>query len=436
MVPQGRHGQSEIAHLVLRRPRLDMDLLPRKGGSIRRLSSLGVLAGSSLGTSLDPRHNSLNFLRLLLALTVVFSHSSAIAGYHVQTEINGTDVAQLAVAGFFAISGYLIAGSAARNGAWRYLWQRFLRIFPAFWTCLIVTAFFIGAVGWLKQPAVPHCGISCYFNARLNGPFDYVYRNFLLMIHQNGIAGTPTRVFGVWNGSLWTLYFEFLCYLILMGLALVGLLRYRAAVVTATAALWITIGVITFSSSLDQSFDFWNDSFAFDILKLSVVFMTGAVLYLYRDRVPDSGWLAVGCALVLIASLNWPNDGLNPSLALTKSDLLVPLIAYPLLWLGAHLPCQNIGSRNDYSYGIYLYGFPVAQLLLIFGAARWGVVPYMGTAIALTVLFGVASWWAVEKHALKLKSLGRSKATAQSPRANVHRAHFNPGIDDSRPTST
>jgi peptidoglycan/LPS O-acetylase OafA/YrhL len=347
----------------------------------------------------------LNFLRLVLALIVVVSHAAAIGGYMIPTEINGTDIAQIAVYGFFGISGYLIAGSASRNHAGRYLWQRFLRIFPAFWVCLIVTAFFFGVVAWLYHPAVPRCGLTCYFDARLNSPYEYVYRNLLLQVNQNSIAGTPTRTFGVWNGSLWTLYFEFLCYLILMGLALVGLLRRRRVVLIATAALWVAIAVITFTPYLDQRFDFSTNAFAMDILKLSVVFMVGAVIFLYRDRIPDSGLLALGCASLLTACLNWPNGQLSPAFALTKSDVLAPLIAYPLLWLGAHLPFQRVGRSNDYSYGIYIYGFPVAQLLVIFGVEQWGLLPYMTVSVLSTLLFAVASWWAIEKHALKLKSL-------------------------------
>ena len=58
----------------------------------------------------------------------------------------------MAVVGFFGISGYLITGSAERSRPLRYLWQRFLRIFPAFWVCLVVTAFVIGAIAWSTDP--------------------------------------------------------------------------------------------------------------------------------------------------------------------------------------------------------------------------------------------------------------------------------------------
>ena len=83
-----------------------------------------------------------------------------------------------------------------------------------------------------------------------------------------------------------------------------------------------------------------------------MTFLVGAVIYLYRDRIPDSGWLALACGVGFVASLWLPNSGALPAFAFTDSGLLVPLIAYPLLWLGAHLPLQRVGAKNDYSYGV------------------------------------------------------------------------------------
>jgi peptidoglycan/LPS O-acetylase OafA/YrhL len=376
------------------------------------------MAGT-ISESFNPRRNSLNFLRLALASIVLVSHAVLLAGFRVVDDINGTGFAEIAVYGFFGISGYLIAGGATRNRAGRYLWQRFLRIFPAFWICLLVTAFIFGVVGWLSQPAVAHCGLSCYFNARQNGPYSYVYKNLLLHIDQTSIAGTPRGSLLPldWNGSLWTLYSEFLCYLILMALALVGLLRRRGVVLIATMALWAVVAVIALTPSLDDKFSVFDNFAAFSLLKFASVFMIGAVIFLYRERIPDSAWLALMCAGVYVASLYWQ----SPSTHFTTSDIFVPLVAYPLLWLGIHLPLHRIGARNDYSYRVYIYGVPVAQLLVIWGVEKWGLIPYTAMAIVCTIPLAVASWWAVEKHALKLKSLGMQTTAVSVPLATASR---------------
>lgn len=100
-----------------------------------------------IGEAFSSRHNSLNFIRLLFCLMVIFSHTIVLGGFGNEWIFgNRTTMGDFAVTGFFCLSGFLIAGSATRNRVGRYLWQRFLRIMPAYWLCLIVTAFVIGAL--------------------------------------------------------------------------------------------------------------------------------------------------------------------------------------------------------------------------------------------------------------------------------------------------
>src|ERR1700677_238702 len=323
------------------------------------------MATARIGEALSTRSNSLNFLRLVLALTVLVSHALGL-GFGLGTSVNYTPPGTIAVYGFFGISGYLIAGSAVRNHAGRYLWQRFLRIFPGFWIALVLTAFFFGLIGWLSPGGYrlvgfiahgdTHCGASCYLGAR-NSPFDYVLNNGLLKMNQPLIAGTT------WNGSLWTLFYEFLSYLFLLALALAGLLRRRIWSLVTTIGLWTIVTIITLTPSYAEPLDSSTNGVATNFLKLTTIFMVGAVIFLYRDRIADSGWLALLCAMLFTAGLWLP--GAFPMSAFTPSDLLTPLIAYPLLWLGIHLPFQKIGSKNDYSYGLYIFAYPVTVLLAI-----------------------------------------------------------------------
>jgi peptidoglycan/LPS O-acetylase OafA/YrhL len=362
--------------------------------------------GGAIGEALSDRHNSLNFLRLALALMVVASHAYGIGYFGTEGVLHGTTFGTVAVDGFFGISGYLIASSATRNNAGRYLWQRFLRIFPGFWVALIVTAFVFGAIGWFSQPHA--CGAPCYVRGP-NGATSFVWRNALLRIDQDLIHGES------WNGSLWTLFYEFICYIILVTLALAGMLRRRGWTLALTVGLWVTVAMITMDHRYDQRFNVDQNWILMNLLKFAVIFLVGAVIYLYRERVPDSGWLALGCLVVFTAALWLPTDGRLPAYAFTDSDLLAPLIAYPLLWLGIHLPFQRVGARNDYSYGVYIYAYPVTVLLSIWGATRLGYPLFALVCALATVPFAVASWWAVEKRALSLKRLGTSEALGARP---------------------
>ena len=360
-----------------------------------------------IGEALSNRSNSLNFLRLVLALTVLVSHAIGL-GFGLDPSVNHTPTGTIVVYGFFGLSGYLIAGSAIRNSSGRYLWQRFLRIFPGFWLALVLTAFFFGLIGWLSPGEYrlagfiahtdSHCGVSCYLGTR-NSPFDYVLNNALLRINQPLIAGTA------WNGSLWTLFYEFLAYLFLLALAMVGFLRQRFLTLATTIGLWTFVTAITLTPSLADRFNTPANGFATNFLLLTTIFMVGAVTFLYRERIPDSGWLALSCALLFIASLWLPGEFPIWALPFTPSVLLAPLIAYPLLWLGIHLPFQRIGSKNDYSYGLYIYAYPVTVLLIIWHVQRWGYVVFVLLCIAATVPFAVGSWWFIENRALALKKI-------------------------------
>ena len=88
-------------------------------------------------------------------------------------------------------------------------------------------------------------------------------------------------------------------------------------------------------------------------------------------------------------------------------SVMAPVLAYPLLWLGIHLssPFQRVGARNDYSYGVYIYGWPVQQLLGIWGVQHWGYVAFTLAGMTGALACAVISWHLVEKRALSLKKL-------------------------------
>jgi peptidoglycan/LPS O-acetylase OafA/YrhL len=348
----------------------------------------------SLGEALDLRHNSLNFLRLVLAALVLASHAFGLGEYGNEGVFHETTLGTVAVYGFFGISGFLIARSAERNGTWRYLWQRFLRIFPAFWVCLVITAVFFGVFGWINQS---HPFSSTYLHpAGGNGPIGYVWHNIYLKMNQPQIAGTG------WNGSLWTLFYEFICYLLLAAMALLGMLRRRTWALAAAIALWGVDIYITLTPA-HLHFNVFQNWVAMNVIKFAVTFLVGAVIYLYRDRVPDSGWLALVCTAGFVASLWLPNAGALPAYAFTASELFVPLIAYPLLWLGAHLPLEQVGAENDYSYGVYIYAYPATVLLLIWHANSLPYPVFVLAVVGMTVPLAFISWHLVEKRALALK---------------------------------
>ena len=323
----------------------------------------------------------------------------------------------MAVYGFFGISGYLIARSAETHGVLRFVWLRAVRIFPGFWVALVMTAYVFGPLVWLiVHHGTPRAGLGHYFSPPPhnwlppNSPFSYVWNNWWLQIQQIWISGI------IRNSSLWTLYFEFICYLILAAMALIGLLRRRLLVVALTAVIFAAVAAISLIPAWNRHFNVYLNWVPMNILKFLAVFLVGTLLYLYRESVPDSGWLALGCSVVAYGSL-WLTPSIDRfALHVTITDVFIPAMVYPVLWLGAHLPGRSIGVPNDYSYGLYIYAFPVAQLLALWGAYRWGYAAYVGLTFLVTATLAVTSWWLIEQRFLRLKDLGRSSSRHSDPR--------------------
>lgn len=164
------------------------------------MTTTGQVSGATLAGAFNPRENALNLLRLVLAAAVIFGHAALLGGYQLPRPLM-LAVSELAVDGFFAISGFLITRSWLGYPVWsRYVWHRGLRILPGFWVCLLVTALVLAPLGLLLRGQ----SLAGYWTAA-DGPLGYVWRNALLWITQPGIAGSPdwSGYPGSWNGSLW-----------------------------------------------------------------------------------------------------------------------------------------------------------------------------------------------------------------------------------------
>ena len=104
---------------------------------------------------------------------------------------------------------------------------------------------------------------------------------------------------------------------------------------------------------------------------------------------------------------------------LTSLNLTAVFLAYPLIWLGIHLPCARVCAVNDYSYGIYIYAFPIQQLLAMWRVNQLGYWTYTLMALVVVIPLAVASWWLIEKHALRLKGLKLPRSKNRTPKIDV-----------------
>ncbi|KQQ05633.1 MULTISPECIES: acyltransferase family protein [unclassified Rathayibacter] len=344
---------------------------------------------STVGSAFDPRHNSINALRLGLAVLVIVAHSWPLGGYGDAPGFGGTDLGNWAVGGFFATSGYLITASRIRSRTLLdYLWRRFLRIYPGFLVSLLVVAFVMAPLASLLLGAGPYS---------VGAGLQFVLGNLALYIREFGITGMLGSIPypGPWNGSLWSLFYEFASYLVIGALVSVVPLRgVRPCVVVLFAGLTLAAGVL--ATDLVPVPAVLNQ-----MVTLVGYFLAGALVYLFRDRIPLSIPLTIAAAVVFAVVVD---------LGLYRVLAGLPL-AYLMLALGALLPLQQLGATHDISYGMYIYAFPVQQILALMllgiDVPTWA---FILLAIACTLPLAWASWLLVERPAMRLKRL-----TAKAP---------------------
>lgn len=342
--------------------------------------------------------NSVTFIRYLLATLIVVSHSFYVGNFYggkdpfrFKAFINSYEnLGGIAVASFFILSGYLITGSYIRiNSIFRFLWHRFLRIFPGFWLCLFISVFMLGSFVYLST----YKKLTDYSSYPIDSPYGYIINNFTLIINQTNIANlfgnnpVPFR----FNDSLWTLSYEFICYLSIAFLGVIGILKKsRKIVLGLFVALWLTFNMFFTKESMVSS-----NYILFRTFELFTYFYMGSVFYLFRDKIIINKTILL--FLLLISTI---------FIYYQLFFLIAPfLIGYILFIMIIIIPFNNFGRFGDFSYGLYLYAFPVEQMLAFYKFNNYGFIPFISASLFLGTILAAISYWLIEYPCLKLKNI-------------------------------
>ncbi len=362
------------------------------------------------------RDNNFNLIRFLAALSVLFGHSVGVLGLPSSHEFFfdhlGLSLAEMAVDVFFVASGFLVTASLINRGSLiAFLWARVLRIYPALWVMLGLTVFALA-------PALTTLPLADFFSAPKT--WEYLVKCATVL---GGVRYSLPGVFetmplkGEFNGSLWTLPIEFRLYLYLAAgwfvFALTPTIRVRALTVLAPLATAAFLGLI-----LEGRFF----AAAFNVADIRIfVFLAGSSLYLLRDHVPmGRGFLFAALACLAMASFN-----------ISAFFVAYLLLLAPLVLHLAYLPKGRILAFNgsgDFSYGVYIYAFPIQQTLA-FLFPGLGLVALIAVAAPITIGVAALSWVLIEKRALALKD-GAAAATSRA--FNLSLAKFAGGVPSPR----
>jgi peptidoglycan/LPS O-acetylase OafA/YrhL len=341
------------------------------------------LRGETIAAALARPDNGFTLVRLLLALAVIVSHAFSIqSGSHLDeplTRLTGFTLGEHAVNGFFVVSGFLVTMSFERRG-WRdYVLARVLRIAPGVVMATLVTGLVFGGL-LTRLPLAAYLSEPALWRFIVQTPTSFKSATALPGVFENNAYPFPLA-------TVWTLRYEVYCYAGVLAAGVAGILSRRWAILVPGALLAaVFLAALVYPDAGRAT----HTTF-----RLLFLFGAGGALYLWRDAVPLSG-----AAVMVLFVATW----IAADTALYR-PLLFAAEAYGVIYasLMAMLARPALEPPADLSYGVYLYGWPVQQMLDQFfpAASPWLLLP---PALALAMLLAALSWYLVEKPALAVKA--------------------------------
>lgn len=331
----------------------------------------------------DNRASGFDYMRLVLALSVISIHVVLIDygdAYSIQFW-NGWRRPFFAIVlpMFFSLSGFLVAGSLFRSRTlFSFAGLRVCRIVPALTFEVLLCAFILG-------PIFTTLPLSEYFTDKLFYRYFFNIIGHVQFLLPGVFASNPHP--NVVNQQLWTIPWELRCYILIAAMSFAAVFRSKALFLVATLAF----NALIFAWYGLPRPDDWV---AVHGIILVEAFLAGIVVFVFSDKLPHTMWLFLASLIATTALLLIP-----------RGDYFVAFpAAYVTIYLGLlNPPRMHVVLSGDYSYGIYLYGFPIQQAVAYANGGSRSWYLDMLYVVPLTAMAAAASWWFVEKPALSLR---------------------------------
>jgi peptidoglycan/LPS O-acetylase OafA/YrhL len=322
------------------------------------------------------RTNGFDYLRIGLALAVLSDHVLEIADPHapiLQWESWWTPVKLSILPAFFVLSGFLVAGSLARNTIPQFLALRAVRIFPALAVEVTLSAIVLG-------PLVTDLTIDSYLSSHLLWTYFLNVIGYIHFVLPGVFGGQQVNV------QLWTIPFELECYVALVVITIIGLLHRKKLMIS------ILVSVILASTFVAVYLHWYERPWNVPGRVLVFAFLFGVIGYSCKTALPHSRFLFFVCAAATYMLLSFPNLTFLASMPLAYATVYVGLLRFKPIPFG------------DLSYGLYLFHYPIALSIyeLTGRAMPWEAL--LPATIGLSAVFAALSWRFVERPVLDRKN--------------------------------
>lgn len=301
------------------------------------------------------KENCFNFLRFFFALTLILSHFCTLTGHEQLLPITGST----SVKAFFTISGFLVTYSFIRRDydLVSYAKRRFARIMPAY----AATILFCILIGWM----VTSLSTIDFFSSKQT--FNYFLANITML---NWLEPELPNTFqnNLWpqmDGSLWAMKQEVLFYIFV---------PFFFYFVNKTGKKWICLPLLILCITI---YPFVNDQ-----TRYFTYFIGGMSLMLYFDLFNQYFiYLFILSVIALIGGI-------------------LDTLAFPIILVGIAYHCKPfnfIRKLDNITYGLFLYHFPIIQLLIHYGVAEYNLILCFILTIIATSILATLSWFYIEK---------------------------------------
>ena len=330
-------------------------------------------------------NNNFGLLRLLAAYFVLISHSFAVLQKPLEQPAlwyNGKNIifSGVGLDIFFTISGFLVTQSLFNSDSLKhYLWKRALRIFPALvaanLVCILIGCF------------ITNLSLKDYlFNQQT---WSYLFKNSTLLINQFYLPGVFTNLKdNTVNASLWTILIEVECYIVL---CLGG--WYIVSHKWLYLACFVLFEALRMYTTVLNHFHIkWLDLYG--IFTFGTYFYLGSLLYVFKDNIHFKWFYANILMAIALATVYTFLESITISI----------FFAFCFIIIGTSKAVVDL-KGYDFSYGVYLYAFPVQQLVVSYFGYSINAWLHAAVSAVLATILASLSWTYVERPFLKKKAL-------------------------------